>query len=99
MKNRTCASAGVEDHWCPCLDLEEVTIDEPAAKETAAFVVNYMNELTSQSDELSKLCQQLALKEIKSAFCDMPNEAMQRFRATKYGANDVYDACQAVSDG
>ena len=96
VKNRTCATAGVEDHWCPCLDLEEVTIDEPAVKETAAFVVNYINELTSQSDELSKLCQRLTLKEIKSAFRDMPNEAMQRFRDTEHPADDACDYCVAV---
>ena len=95
-KNRTCASAGVDDHWCPCLDLEPVSIHEPAVNESAQFVVNYINNLTSQSDELSKLCQRLVLKEIKTAFREMPKEAMQRFRDTKHPANNECDFCVAV---
>ena len=95
-KKRTCASAGVDDHWCPCLDLEPVSIDEPAVNEAAEFVVKYINNLTSQSVELSKLCQRLVLKEIKTAFREMPKEAMQRFRDTKNPANDECDACVAV---
>ena len=95
-KNRTCASAGVEDHWCPCLDLEEVSSDEPVVVEVAEFLVRHMNELTSQSDELTKLCQRLVLKKIKSVFREMPKEAMQRFRNTKNGGDDECDACEAV---
>ena len=95
-RNRTCASAGVDDHWCPCLDLETVSVVEPAVYESAAFVVNYINNLTSQSDELSRLCQRLVLKEIKTAFREMPKEAMQRFRDTKNAANDACDSCEIV---
>ena len=95
-KNRTCASAGVDDHWCPCLDLEPVSIDEPAVNESAQFVVNYINNLTSQSDELSKLCQRLVLKEIKTAFREMPKEAMQRFQETKPDTTNVCDGCEIL---
>ncbi|KAJ7370610.1 hypothetical protein OS493_031346 [Desmophyllum pertusum] len=95
-KNRTCASAGVEDHWCPCLDLEEVSSNEPVVNEEAEFVVGYINNLTSQSDEMSKLCMRLGLKEIKSAFREMPKEAMQRFSGTKNDALDACDGCEAV---
>ncbi|XP_020602220.1 uncharacterized protein LOC110041277 [Orbicella faveolata] len=95
-RNRTCASAGVEDHWCPCLDLEPVSIDEPAVKKSAAAVLEYINNLTSQGDELSKLCQRLILKEIKTAFREMPKEAMQRFQDTKHGTTDACDNCEIV---
>ncbi|KAJ7370611.1 hypothetical protein OS493_031347 [Desmophyllum pertusum] len=95
-KNRTCASAGVEDHWCPCLDLEEVSSNEPVVNEAAEFVVGYINNLTSQSDEMTKLCLRLVLKEIKSAFREMPKEAMQRFSGTKNDALDACDGCEAV---
>ena len=98
-KNRTCASTGVEDHWCPCLDLEEVLTNEPVVIETAAFVVRYINNRTSQSDELSQLCQRLSLKEIKSASREMPKEAVQRFKGTKNAANDACDACVAAMGG
>lgn len=95
-RNRTCASAGVEDHWCPCLDLEAVSLEEPEVTETAKFVVTFINGLTSQNDELRQLCQRLKLKEIKSAFREMPKEAMQRFVDTKRGANDECDYCAVV---
>jgi len=84
----------VEDHWCPCLDLELVSIDEQAVKESAAAIVGYINNLTSQSAELSKLCQRLVLKEIKTAFREMPKEAVQRFRDTKHATNDACDSCE-----
>ena len=95
-RNRTCASAGVEDHWCPCLDLEAVPVDEPAVKESAEFVLRHMNNLTSQSDKLLKLCQRMKLKEIKNAFREMPKEAMQRFVDSKRGAHDECDSCGVV---
>lgn len=96
-QNRTCASAGVEDHWCPCLDLEEVSTSEEIVNKTASFVVHYINNSTSQSDELSQLCQRLTLKEIMSAFREMPKEAMQRFQRTQNAADDKCDGCVAVS--
>ena len=95
-RNRTCASTGVEDHWCPCLDLEAVPVDEPAVKESAEFVLRHMNNLTSQSDKLLKLCQRMKLKEIKNAFREMPKEAMQRFVDSKKGAHDECDSCGVV---
>jgi len=73
-----------------------VSIDDQAVKESAAAVVGYINNLTSQSAELSKLCQRLVLKEIKTAFREMPKEAVQRFQDTKHAANDACDSCEAV---
>ena len=95
-RNRTCANAGVPDHYCPCLNLEAASVDEPVVKESAAFVVKYINSQTSGSEELLKLCQRLELKEIKSAFREMPNDAVQRFVETKHSADDGCDNCEAV---
>lgn len=95
-KNRTCASAGVADHWCPCLDLEEVGTNESVVMELADFVVLHINNLTSQSDELVNMCQRLKLKEVSSAFREMPNEAMQRFQRSTRDSRDTCDGCEAV---
>lgn len=95
-RNRTCASAGVEDHWCPCLNLEKISTDEQVVFQAATFVLNHINNLTSQTAELSDFCQRLTLKEITSAFRDMPSEAMQRFRDTKHRSDDACDNCEAV---
>ena len=89
--NRTCENAGVEEHWCPCLNLEEISTDEPLIKELAEFVVKYMNNLMFQNSQLKELCQTLVLKEINNAFRDMPSEEMQLFSETK--RDEECDSC------
>lgn len=92
--NRTCANAGVEDHWCPCLNLEEVSIDEPVIKELAEFAVRFLNDLIMQNVELEQLCHKLTLKKVISAFRDMPSEQMQFFKKSK--RNGECDSCGMV---
>ena len=94
-ENRTCANAGVEDHWCPCLNLEEVSVYEPVIKESAEFVVRFMNDLILQNAEVEQLCHKLTLKTIRSAFRDMPSEELQFFEKTKGDA--VCDSCGVVT--
>ncbi|KAL9978381.1 hypothetical protein ACROYT_G015887 [Oculina patagonica] len=89
--SRTCENAGVEEHWCPCLNLEEISIDEPLIKKLAEFVVTHMNNLMFQKYQLGKLCHKLVLKEINSAFRDMPNEKMQVFEKTR--RDEECDSC------
>ena len=89
--NRTCAMAGVEDHWCPCLNLEEISVTEPVIKQLAEFIVGHMNHLLSQNPKVTKLCQKLVFKEVKSAFRDMPSETMQFFEKTK--RDEICDSC------
>ncbi|XP_020613792.1 uncharacterized protein LOC110052015 [Orbicella faveolata] len=89
--NRTCENAGVEEHWCPCLNLEEVSTDEPLIKDLALFAVKYMNNLMFQNSQLKKLCQTLVLKEINSAFRDMPSQEMQFFSESK--RDEECDSC------
>ena len=81
--SRTCENAGVEEHWCPCLNLEDISTDEPLIKKLADFVVTHMNSLIFQKYQLGKLCRKLVLKEINSAFRDMPSEKMQLFAESR----------------
>ena len=92
--NRTCENAGVEQHWCPCLNLEEISADEPLIKNLAEFVVTHMNSLLFQKYQLEKLCHKLVLKEINSAFRDMPSEKMQLFVESK--RDSECDSCGLV---
>ncbi|XP_078368741.1 uncharacterized protein LOC144652563 [Oculina patagonica] len=92
--SRTCENAGVEEHWCPCLNLEKISTDEPLIKNLTEFVVKFMNDLMFQKYQLGKLCHKLVLKEIKSAFHDMPNEKMQYFAESK--RDDECDSCGLV---
>ena len=90
-ENRTCENAGVEEHWCPCLNLEEISTDEPLINKSAEFVVNSMNDLMFKKSKLQKLCHKLVLKEITSAFRDMPSGKMQFFQKTH--RDDECDSC------
>jgi len=82
-ESRTCENAGVEEHWCPCLNLEEISTDEPLIKELAEFVVTFMNNLMFKNSHLENLCHKLVLKKITGAFRDMPSEKMQFFDKTR----------------
>ena len=92
--SRTCTNAGVEEHWCPCLNLEEVSTDEPLTRKLAEFVVKFMNNLMFQNAQLEKLCHKHVLKEIKSAFRDMPSEQMQLF--LKSQRDSECDSCGLI---
>ena len=96
-ESRTCANAGVEEHWCPCLNLEEIPTDEPLIKELAEFVVTYINNLMFQNSHLEKLCHKLVLSKIVSAFRDMPNEKMQAFDKTR--RDGECDSCGLIFAG
>ena len=89
--SRTCAMAGVEEHWCPCLNLEEISVNEPVIGQLAEFVVSHMNKLLSQNPKVAKLCQKLVLKDVKSAFRDMPSETLQFFKKSK--PDEICDSC------
>ena len=88
---RTCTMAGVEEHWCPCLNLEEISVNEPIIGQLAEFVVSHMNKLLSQNPKVAKLCQKLVLKDVKSAFRDMPSETLQFFKKSK--RDEICDSC------
>ena len=89
--SRTCENAGVEEHWCPCLNLEEISTEEPLIKKLAEFVVTQMTSLLFEKYQLEKLCHKLVLKKINSAFRDMPSEKMQVFEKTR--RDEECDSC------
>lgn len=90
-ESRGCAAAGVEDHWCPCLNLEEISVDEPEVQTLATFIVNHINQVLSQNPEVMKLCHKLKLLEVRSAFRDMPSETLQFMKKSK--RDEVCDSC------
>ena len=92
--NRTCENSGVEEHWCPCLNLEEVSTNKPLIKMLAEFVVKFMNNLMSKYSALENLCQKLVLKEVQSAYIDMPNVKLQLFE--KSSRDDDCDSCGVI---
>ncbi|XP_033757106.1 uncharacterized protein LOC117339542 [Pecten maximus] len=63
-ESRSCAQAGVPEHYCACYGSEEIPVALPIVNKIALFVVDEINTLLSVH---SDLCEKLALKEIKHA--------------------------------
>ncbi|XP_049802996.1 uncharacterized protein LOC126237173 isoform X4 [Schistocerca nitens] len=60
---RTCASAGVEPHWCTCQESRPVSTDSQEAVRAATFVVTQLNLLLGSHRE----CARLTLAEVRDA--------------------------------
>lgn len=65
--NRTCAEAGIPDHYCTCGKEIPVTVDLPEIRQAADVIVNKINELLFKLKENSHLCAHLTLSQVKSA--------------------------------
>ena len=80
---RTCASAGVKDHWCPCLEFSNVKVTDENVIEGVKFVLKYINdEIIGKNKEAKRKCSVLRLKLIKRARIQLPGEAVRTFEKT-----------------
>ena len=95
-KNRTCESAGVEDHWCPCLQFEEQNVSDSSVIMAAKQVVSYINNQTNSIQKARKLCAKLQLKNILRAGKRIPNKKVQQFARTS--GKGYCDSCGVVLD-
>lgn len=92
---RACSNNGVEDHWCPCLNWHDLSVDDALIKEIVHYVVKYMNDMVAVNSVASKLCARLSLKKINSAQQQLPNEKMQTFLHSK--RDHRCDSCGVVA--
>ncbi|KAK3733622.1 hypothetical protein QZH41_016397 [Actinostola sp. cb2023] len=81
-QNRTCASTGVEDHWCPCMNFENVPIQDAIVKKVANFSVAFINKLLKNDSKVEPHCHKLSLKEVKTVLREMPNDKVQKFKTS-----------------
>lgn len=65
-ENRTCANAGIVNHWCTCIGNKHISTNQEFLKPVANFITETINKLIySYSD--GKLCVEYKLAEIRSA--------------------------------
>lgn len=69
--DRTCKDAHIDVHWCSCLQRIAQSTDNKYVKQSAEAVVSYINTLTLP---VRKLCVEMELVQIKSAYLLIPNE-------------------------
>ncbi len=75
-KERTCKDAGIDNHWCACLNWQSVDIGSSQVILAAKRLVESMNKLTSK---LRSKCSTLSVKEITSAGVFLPHKNLLKF--------------------
>ena len=93
-EKRNCKTAGVADHWCPCLGYKNVSIGDPFVRRLADKGVHFMNGLVSASAIPRTNCMQLELDKLIRAGTLGHNWKMESFRKTK--GNSRCDSCMLV---
>ena len=95
-KMRGCEEAGVEFHWCPCLSSSEVDSSSAQARDLAATVVSFMNNMTSN---LKDLCERLTLNEIGYVGRLMVHKKVHQFVGNNNRVPQFKDSSVAQGDG
>ena len=75
--NRTCRDAGIEPHWCACLDWKTTDTSNEEVMEASQHLVTYINRMLQPHDQL---CAKLHLKKVASAEMFTDNEKVLAFK-------------------
>ena len=70
-RDRTCAMADIQLHWCTCLKQEEVHSSDVHVQKSVAAVIAMINK---ETELVKDQCARLMLKRVHSAFLLIPNE-------------------------
>ncbi|CAF1515318.1 unnamed protein product, partial [Didymodactylos carnosus] len=86
--NRTCRDAGIESHWCACLQWKQIKDFQelPLINEIGQVVINYLNDLLSVVEEE---CARLELFKIHDVYELIPDKMMLKFSVSKDKDNRV----------
>ena len=95
-ETRTCKSAGIPDHFCPCLQYKEMSVKDPEVQTLARLSVQYINGLISVSSRTKELCYNLKLLNVKRAGKRKPNWKVQHFSFSRW--NSRCPTCALVFD-
>ncbi|VDN24009.1 unnamed protein product [Cylicostephanus goldi] len=82
-ESRTCAQAGVDAHWCTCLNWKNAlstTEDKEISRKLAVAVVDVIN---GQLKDVSHLCATLSLQKLLDAKKLVSNENLLKYKNVK----------------
>ena len=96
-EKRTCAAAGIKEHWCPCLQFTPKNTTDPGIISIANVVVDYINvNITGKIPLAKSMCAVLELVNVKRAGERLPNESVRRFRQTAQNSKCI--ECDVILD-
>ena len=94
--NRTCADAGVEKHWCTCLNYAKVNPEKDEnVKKLIGKVIEYINKRNKET--APDQCAVLELKSVETAGRRTPNAEVNMFKDTRTRAGQCA-SCDVVYD-
>lgn len=76
-KERSCADAGIEPHWCSCLSWTAIDSEDDTVHQAALALVRAINGFT---DSERADCEELQLAEVSRAVKWVANDQLLRFR-------------------
>ena len=80
--SRSCFQANVPDHWCPCLQWENIGVEHSHVKNSALAAVEFMNNAIFELQLSARNCLKLSLKNISYALLERPNDKLLSFQKT-----------------
>ena len=80
--NRTCPQIGILDHWCSCLDYQELKVDDALVIKAAQTVVDHINAINDKVEVGKELCAELKLDKVIRAGIIAPSARVQKFAQT-----------------
>jgi hypothetical protein len=93
-ENRTCSQADVEQHWCACLNWNDISLNEPIIQDLGEQAVEFLNNFVSDNKDQ---CAKLNLYKIYKATQLEANERLLKFvdssdkdgRVPRFGNNSL----------
>ncbi|XP_066266495.1 uncharacterized protein [Branchiostoma lanceolatum] len=79
-ENMTCTEAGIDTHWCTCMEWEELDTGQDHVVHASKAVVDFINE---QTLPYRSLCSRVDISTIKRADLVTANEQVLRFNGTR----------------
>jgi hypothetical protein len=75
-ENRTCSQADVEQHWCACLNWNDMSINDPIIKQLGKQAIEFLNNFVS---DYKTQCAKLNLNRLIKASQLQTNEHLLKF--------------------
>ncbi|XP_064638987.1 uncharacterized protein LOC135494701 [Lineus longissimus] len=90
---RTCAHAGIQPHWCNCLDWTTVNTDSVEVKKAIASFIDFVNSLTAH---VRDVCSIVEVDRVLGAQVLTPNTRMLQYKSMDYEGVENFSMKQDV---